>query len=858
MRFTRDKLIAAFMPLLLALMLSHGALLPARVFAATPAGDLITHTIAGIRGNVSGQTVSINSNVLSPTVVQPVYGLELFGEEASSSQSFSDGGSVEFRFSVINNGNDWDTIFIDVTGIQYAKEDPLAVPVWNIWVCETSSVNCPGLTWQGSNATSISPARTADTASVTALAGETKVFYIVVSAPSGAREGARVSFNVSLRSSAATASSYTGFNGVVYGGSSSFTASPTYTAESLDSQAPQLSFDLVKTGTELTGKAKIYGTAKDAHFTGYKLYYGPGSNPSTWRQIANVSGATTYTNALLAEWDTATAGLQGAYTLKLESTDGAGNTSTGTYSFAVGNMKKDATGTVTAGQWTMMSIPGIPKSSTIAGIFGSTTRYEIQQWNPSIAQDDPYIKKYARDFSIEVPGEAFWIKAYDQNLLYTYDMTNTDTTQLQRMQLKKGWNQIGYPYDRASGTLWQDVQVESSTGTVKTMSAAITAGWVDASLWEYNGAGYTQLTTASSIYPRMGYFLQVYEDVKLVFDPGYHMPGGLARIVKPQFDWKLSLAARTVSANDTENYVGQARGASSMKDPMDLGEPPTVEPYVSLYFDNREWGRWSGRYAADARPPGDDVKTWTFSVETSDEGSGVTLTMPDGDALPENYTFVITDKKTGQSFDPKTVSQYEYVDDGSGLRQFEIVATKRHELGAVTLSHEFPAGWSLMAVPLETDPTDARAQLSDDLININMFQYYNGQMYGPDSAEKVDIQSGIGYWLHLESAKALDFSGMAIDETTPVVSPLEKGWNLIGNPYRIGILYGNQIEVVRGSERLSLEQAVGAGWIDGNIYGYRTEGGGYERLTIGSAMEPWRGYAIMAKEKCELIFRTEP
>lgn len=848
------KFKAAVIPLYVALCLLACVLSPVRAFAVSGAGIPITHTQATISGVASGISITDSSNILSPTTIMPVYGVSAFVEAASATQRFSQGGSVDFRFDVKNNGNATDFIIVEVYNVTYAKEDPLASPAWTIQVDDQYPF-ASGLTWQTSASANLKTTATTDSVAVSTGAGQTRTFTVRVKAASGALEGANVKFNVRVKTASGAKGSYVGFNGATYAGAAQYAAASQFAGEALDIQAPVLAFNATLTGTELTGKAKIYGTAKDAHFSSYSLQYGPGANPAMWKEIA--SSTTKVDDGLLAEWDTSSK--QGTYTLKLVSTDQFGNNSVSTQSVVVGN-EMTLSGALPVGEWTMVSIPGIPYSSLPKDLFG-TSRYEIQQWDPKIADanDDEYIRKYLRDFSIDVPGEGFWVKPYGATVTYNFKTTYTDSTTSHSVSLYKGWNQIGYPFARAGGMPWSAVQVESATGTVKAMGAAIAAGWVDAEFWEYSKTGYIMRDTSSSIYPYKGYFFQVREDVKLKFDPNYSMPGGLARIVRPVYEWKMQLSASIDGADDRANYAGQLKGAARGLDRYDSGEPPTVDPFVSLYFEGGGGSgqKRAGRFSSNMKPPVDSgSESWDFVVETSEPGTMVALLIPNIGEMPENYTYKIKDNETGTEFDPRTRSEYDYLDSGSGIRRFTLTAKKTGGAELVTVSHEFDRGWSLFSTPLDPDPSDVREQLSDDLDAIRVFQYYDGETYDPNHDQMVDIQSGIGYWMYLEKAATLDFEGVLTDRAAPVEVPLVQGWNLIGNPYDASILFGETIEVSRGSEVKNLRDAAEAGWISPEAYGYSDEAGGYEKLEIGSVLEPWRGYAIKAYEQCTLIIRA--
>jgi outer membrane protein assembly factor BamB len=84
----------------------------------------------------------------------------------------------------------------------------------------------------------------------------------------------------------------------------------------------------------VTGFVDVRGIAADAHFAGYKLEYGNGTNPAIWSLIA-VSSTPVWDGALGA-WDTRNL-VPGSYSLRLTVTDKSNNTSSAIVEVQVNN-----------------------------------------------------------------------------------------------------------------------------------------------------------------------------------------------------------------------------------------------------------------------------------------------------------------------------------------------------------------------------------------------------------------------------------------------------------------------------------------------------------------------------------------
>ncbi|MEW5944889.1 MAG: hypothetical protein AB1742_01695, partial [bacterium] len=634
---------------------------------------------------------------------------------------------------------------------------------------------------------------------------------------------------------------------------------------SVDSVPPTADITYPSDGAAVGGSLLIAGTANDANFKEYALRFGPGENPTAWGVITATS-TTPVDASTLGTWNTSN--LFGTYTIRLNVTDTFGNGAEKTRVVNVGNACT-LSGTITKGQWKMLSLPGKPLDPVPSSFLG-TSRYETQRWDPAMEVSDPHLYNYKRSFLIDDAGIGFWVKPYEQDITYNVPSWIPDTTAEFEIHLYEGWNQIGVPFNREMA--WDLVSVRSSaTGEEKGMAEAVTAGWIDGSFYGYASGGYVQKGTGNSMSPYEGYFVRAYTGVDLLVDPGAGLPGGIAAlIVRPRYDWKIQVSAETRTANDTDNFAGIMKGADDEFDAFDSGEPPVVSPYVSVYFNNENWQRNAGRFTSDIRsgtaPAMEGGQTlekeWKFTVQTDTGDNTVRLrlynaaTSPPSSAetLPANYGITVRDTVTGEEFDPRTKPEYTftYRDGEGGKREFILKAVRLAAAREEDRTLSLPAGWNLIAVPLEPENTDVRAQLGDDLNDIVVFQYYEREMYNPESPEHVDVQAGIGYWIYLEAPATVDFRGAPTNTSTPVGVPLAKGWNLIGNPYETQIVFGDNILVTKDGETLALGAAVRRGWLAVPMYTYENGTGDYAKIDAGGVLAPWRGYIIKALERCEI------
>jgi hypothetical protein len=628
-----------------------------------------------------------------------------------------------------------------------------------------------------------------------------------------------------------------------------------------DSTPPALALQL---NNELVGpRIPIVGSVYDAqrHLSGYAVYYGRGTAPTTWKQISSGTSevGAPLTTGTLATWDAT--GLSGKYTIKLTAADRApfGTTSEAYQTVTLVN-RVQLSGVLPVNTWTMVALPGMPVDADPTTFLGSS-RYEVQYWDPKASNDPDMLQYKSGNIILNKPGQGFWVKPYIGPINYTVSAYVADTADTVTMHMYNGWNQIGSPYlTRGSFTTnfqWGQVQVRINAGTpteqTKTMADAIASGWVDRQFYGYSNNGYIPRGLSDPLNPYSGYFVKTLRDCDFVFEPGAGIPGGIARIVRPQYEWKLQIAASAGDVNDNENYAALMYGAQETEGPDDSSEPPPVKPYVSVYFQNEDSAHNAARLALDTRAPipVKQSKTWNFVVEVSDPGRQVTLSVPNADKLPENYKYRIKDEDTGVEFDPKQRQSYVF-DASARARRFLLTSEKIGDLAAVTISRRFQRGWTLFSVPLEPEPTDVRAQLKGSLAKIQAFQYYDKQFYDPDSEGKVDIQAGLGYWIFLDSDTDLSFTGMRTDPAGEIEIPLPEGWSLIGNPFENITIDGSNISVNDGEKTLPLAEAAASGWLSPYIYEFDSTNGGYTQKDIGAPMSPWKGYVVKTLKACKI------
>jgi hypothetical protein len=165
-----------------------------------------------------------------------------------------------------------------------------------------------------------------------------------------------------------------------------------------------------------------------------------------------------------------------------------------------------------------------------------------------------------------------------------------------------------------------------------------------------------------------------------------------------------------------------------------------------------------------------------------------------------------------------------------------------------SLTYHLTPGWNLISIPVSTNP-DPKVVFS----GLPTWRFYAWNPITRSYLDKNHATLGIGkgYWLWVPEATSYQISGSPNTSSFTEI-PLYSGWNMIGTPYNQAIPW-DSLQVKRGSETVSLNQAVANGWVRG--YAYYWESNSYKMLRSGGSFEPLKGYWFYAKvDGCTMVF----
>jgi hypothetical protein len=245
-------------------------------------------------------------------------------------------------------------------------------------------------------------------------------------------------------------------------------------------------------------------------------------------------------------------------------------------------------------------------------------------------------------------------------------------------------------------------------------------------------------------------------------------------------------------------------------------------------------------------PDGDDVK-FVLELRKGDEvknfetgffasGSEATFTVPSDQALSEGQW----------SWRARAIDSKGAVSDWSGTRTIQVI-----------LVPLIKSGVRLVSCPV-IGPTDPKSVFAFDDDKWAWFDPTSGYLLYPNS--QTSLQVGKGYWAKFVQDTKPNVEGTLPDTNQPFSVALKKGWNLIGDPRLVDLVWDlSPIKVKVGGQEKALKDLVESEGVE--PYAWRWDGSNYRLvydtnvgiIGINSVLPSWEGAWVYAQTDCELI-----
>jgi hypothetical protein len=330
---------------------------------------------------------------------------------------------------------------------------------------------------------------------------------------------------------------------------------------------------------------------------------------------------------------------------------------------------------IPAGLWTMVSLPREPKGEGVPdAVFEDISgEWLIYRWNP-LEEDIPIYQKYRRPERISV-GEGYWLRIENGATISVEGCLVNQNVDYE-IPLYPGWNQIGSPFCFRVDLGETRIKVGEK---MLTLDEARKGGVIEDRVWRYESAGYTPTQKLS---PWIGCWIRAFKRCTLLVPPSVNFdrdesPSSilLANADGKKERWWMRLTAECGKIKDSYNFIGVSQDASNGYDRLDFFEPPTISPYISLYFPHFDWIKNQGAYTTDFKKVVDDgMNTWMFVVQSDVPNDWVTI---EWESLPfvDGFKVWLLDEVEGKWIDTSKRSSYKFKTGPSGcIRRFIIKA----------------------------------------------------------------------------------------------------------------------------------------------------------------------------------------
>lgn len=179
-----------------------------------------------------------------------------------------------------------------------------------------------------------------------------------------------------------------------------------------------------------------------------------------------------------------------------------------------------------------------------------------------------------------------------------------------------------------------------------------------------------------------------------------------------------------------------------------------------------------------------------------------------------------------------------------------------------TAEHAFPAGWSLVSVPLSVSNGAPSSVFDEVPAPLRLYDYVNGQVLASDEAGFRNVVPGRAYWMLLGAATTVRASGQPVAMSAAYSIAIKPGWNAIATPWFSAVEWSDvQVSVRNGTSTRALGAAVADGWIEGTLDD-PDPAGAYATIAANASpagrLLPWHGYLLFSNITGDLVFAAPP
>ncbi len=360
----------------------------------------------------------------------------------------------------------------------------------------------------------------------------------------------------------------------------------------------------------------------------------------------------------------------------------------------------------------MISIPIDLVNKNIESIFNKLGKYGKKKWRVFWYNGNEYMENKDGFSTIEI-GKGYWFNAFDEEEIDIGEGTSAQHNQKNPFvyQLKKGWNQIGNPYN--FNISWPDV-LEHNGNPPDVMN-----------LQFFSGSGYIERDVmrrfeGAFVFSETDFPLQVPAMKNTSIQSGRigekSMPNTNA--LDHSTSWEVSLKLEANQGIDALGTFGMHESASMSKDHLDLVTIPRFINYSEVNFHHPEY--FAHQFSKDIIPMADH-HIWEFSVESNQLSDRAEISWNNKYFGRNDLQLYLLDLHTFKAIDMRQTKKYSF--DFPGVREFKVIFGSKE-----FVANETRASKIVFDAPYP-NPTSSQAMFSfripdsDSLTNVSLSIY---------------------------------------------------------------------------------------------------------------------------------------